>query len=529
MQKHEVVQTQSICAAASVAVGACASLALSGHVPLPFPAGTVRAIQAAFHEPLMLWGALPGTCLAAYAWHVCREQLFDGFEGARYAKFIRGTRMLNRHQLDAKIRAHNKRYQKVARKRGDEPRPPVKVCGVEMPTDLETQNIMIVGAPGTGKSQAIQGLIASALDRGDRMVTVDPNGSMCSRFFLPGDIIINPYDRRCVGWSLFNEAGHDFDFDRVSHSAIPPQVGDQAEEWAGYARFLLSDTMTRLHNDDMPDMRVLVDLTTRERRDVLAKFHEQTGSAGFFAKDAERATASIIFTLNKYIRPLIRIPDGDFSIRKWMRDENAGNIWITWREDQRTALGPTIPIWLDLVFAMILSDAPSFSRRLWVNMDELASIGRLYSFEPAVSKGRKHGLCVVGGLQDVVQLKMNLGQDPADAALACFRSLLALGGANAHTTKRLATMLGSHDVERHPIGVNPQWWNLNTRERKIDRDELLVTPSELANLPDLQGYLKYGKDWPLTKVKFGARDYPVRHPDFLAMDLTAIANLIMAT
>ncbi|WP_252433855.1 hypothetical protein [Burkholderia multivorans] len=43
-----------------------------------------------------------------------------------------------------------------------------------------------------------------------------------------------------------------------------------------------------------------------------------------------------------------------------MRDESAGNIWITWREDQRTALGPTIPIWLDLVFAMILSDAPSF-------------------------------------------------------------------------------------------------------------------------------------------------------------------------
>ncbi|WP_321959235.1 type IV secretion system DNA-binding domain-containing protein [Burkholderia cenocepacia] len=528
MQKHEVVQTQVFCAVVPIVVGMSVSMALSGHHPLPFPAGTIRAIQGAFHDPLSLWGALPGAGLAATAWTACREHLFDGFEGARYAKFIRGTRMLNRHQLDARIRKHNDRYRKIAHKRGDAPRRPVKVCNVEMPTDLETQNIMMFGAPGTGKSQAIQGLIAAALDRGDRMATVDPNGSLCSRFFLPGDIIINPYDRRCTGWSLFNEAGHDFDFDRVANSAIPPQLSDQAEEWAGYARFMLSDTMTRLHDDDMPDMRTLVDLTTREPRDVLAKFHENTGSAGFFAKDAERATASIIFTLNKYIRPLIRIPDGDFSIRKWMRDENAGNIWITWREDQRTALGPTIPIWLDLIFAMILSDAPSFSRRLWVNMDELASIGRLYSFEPAVSKGRKHGLCVVGGVQDAVQLDMNLGKDPAAAVLACFRSMLALGGANASTTKRVASMLGSHDVERHPVGVNPQWWNLNTRERKIDRDEPLVMSSELANLPDLQGYLKYGKDWPLTKVKFAAREYPVRYPDFLPVEAATNSRLIMA-
>lgn len=106
--------------------------------------------------------------------------------------------------------------------------------------------------------------------------------------------------------------------------------------------------------------------------------------------------------------------------------------------------------------------------------------------------------------------------------------MLALGGANALTTKTLATMLGSHDVERHPIGVNQQWWNLNTRERRIDRDEPLVTPSQLANLPDLQGYLKYGKDWPLTKVKFTARDYPVRHPEFVPTEGAANSSVLIA-
>jgi hypothetical protein len=92
----------------------------------------------------------------------------------------------------------------------------------------------------------------------------------------------------------------------------------------------------------MRDMTTLTDLLVREQRPVLQKYLEDTDSVGFFAKDADRATASIIFTLNKYIRPLRRIPDGGFSIRRWMSDENAGNIWITWREDQRTALGPTV-------------------------------------------------------------------------------------------------------------------------------------------------------------------------------------------
>lgn len=513
MQKHEIVMMQWTGAVFALALGLCVSFTLAGHPPFPFPAGVINGFKAAVHAPQLFWGAVPGVGLAVGAAWVCHEYLFSGFEGYRYARFIRGTKMENRHQLSSRIARHNNQYRKQAVKHGDAPRAPVAVCGVEMPTDLETQNLIIVGAPGTGKSQAINGLVASALRRDDRMVVVDPNGSLMSRFYLPGDVVINPYDARCVGWSLFNEVDHGFDFERLAHSAIPPQNGDQAEEWAGYARAVLADTMNKLDQDDMRDMVTLTDLLVREQRPVLQKYLEDTDSVGFFAKDADRATASIIFTLNKYIRPLRRIPDGDFSIRRWMCDNNGGNIWLTWREDQRTALGPTIPVWLDLIYAMILSEAPTFDRRLWVYKDELASLGRLYSFEAAVSKGRKHGLCVVGGVQDLVQMDMQLGELPAKAVLSCFRSLIAMGGANALTTKRMAEMIGTHEVERHPIGVQGQW-GLNTRERRRE-SEHVVTSSQISNLPDLNGYLKYGKDWPLAKIRFDVRDFPVRVPSYI--------------
>jgi hypothetical protein len=513
MQKHEVIMMQWVGAVFALLLGLCVSFTLAGYAPVPFPAGLVHGWMSAARNPFMFWGALPGAALAlGIAW-ACRAYLYNGFEGYRYAKFIRGTKMENWRQLSHRITRYNGKYRKVAAKHGDAPRKPVSLCGVQFPTDLETQNLMAVGAPGTGKSQAITGLVASALVRDDRMVVVDPNGSLMARFYLPGDIVINPYDARCVGWSLFNETDSSFDFDRVAQSAIPPQSDSQSEEWAGYSRMVLADTMKLMAAKDVSDMPALVDLLVREPRSVLQTFLADTDSVGFFAKDADRATASIIFTLNKYIRPLRQMPAGDFSIRRWMGDAQAGNIWITWREDQRTALAPMIPVWIDLIFAMILSEAPTFERRLWVFMDELASLGRLYSFEAAVSKGRKHGLCVVGGIQDFVQMDQQLGDLPAKAVLSCFRSLLVLGGANALTTKRASEMIGMHEVERHPLGVQGQL-RINTRERRRETEQV-VMPAEISNLPDLQGYLKYGKDWPLAKIKFGVRDYPARHPAYL--------------
>jgi hypothetical protein len=242
MQKHDVVLMQWASALLALVLGLSLSFTLAGYSPLPFPAGLIHGLMAAIRHPVLLWGVMPGAVLAVVASWACREYLFNGFEGYRYARFIRGTKMENRHQLSRRIARRNDRYRRRAVKHGDAPRAPVSVCGVEMPTDLETQNLIIVGAPGTGKSQAINGLVASALRRDDRMVVIDPNGALMSRFYLPGDIVINPYDARCVGWSLFNEVDNSFDFERLAHSAIPPQNGDQAEEWAGYARAVLAAT-----------------------------------------------------------------------------------------------------------------------------------------------------------------------------------------------------------------------------------------------------------------------------------------------
>ena len=61
--------------------------------------------MAAVRDPLLFWGAVPGAALAAGVAWACHEYLFNGFEGYRYAKFIRGTKMENRHQFEQSDRA----------------------------------------------------------------------------------------------------------------------------------------------------------------------------------------------------------------------------------------------------------------------------------------------------------------------------------------------------------------------------------------------------------------------------------------
>ncbi|WP_322074846.1 type IV secretion system DNA-binding domain-containing protein, partial [Burkholderia cepacia] len=327
MQRHEIRMLQACLAIVGLMIGLALSMHMGGYALLAFPMGTIRALGAIPHRPWLLAGLIPGGILAALACWACQEYLFNGFEGYRYARFIRGMRMENAHLLNWRIKQHNaqlrdraKRESRSARKRrerddarehrqrpqstpaprrdetpaDEEPRPAVSLCGIEMPTDLETQNIIVVGAPGSGKSQGIGGLVADAVRREDRLVIVDPNGTMMSQFYLPGDVVINPYDARCVGWSLFNEADHEFDYERLAHSAIPPQPTKEAEEWASFARDVLSVTMSRLNAIDMQDMRTLVDILVRKDRAVLKKFLEGSEAAGFFGRDAEKATASII-------------------------------------------------------------------------------------------------------------------------------------------------------------------------------------------------------------------------------------------
>lgn len=365
-------------------------------------------------KPILIIAAISGLIFACAFIFIIKKLSVRDFSGAPYKKFFRGTRIISKDALEKKTRE----------KKAEQ----IKVAGVPMPRKIENLHLLIGGSTGSGKSVLIRELVYSALLRGDRLIIADPNGDMLSKFGMEKDTILNPYDERSQGWSIFNEIRHDYDFKRFALSLIPKGETPEGEEWASYGRLLLSETAQKLYLMDRYSIKELFHWTTIIPPDDLKTFLEGTAAESLFV-GATKALASARFVLSSKLSSHLSMPIGEFSLRNWLEDPKGGNLFITWREDMAVALRPLISSWVDVLCTSILSLPENENRRLWMVIDELASLENLASLEDAATKGRKSGLRLVAGLQSTAQLEKIYGREQAQTLRSCFRSLVVLGGA----------------------------------------------------------------------------------------------------
>jgi hypothetical protein len=452
-------------------------------------------------SPLLLAAAAGGLGIAVIALALARRLQVAGFGGAAFRAHLRGTRIVGPSRLAWATRERGGRQ--------------ITVAGVPMPTTVETLHLLVGGSTGSGKSVLIREMAYSALLRGDRIVVADPNGDMLAKFYRPGDIILNPYDARGVGWTFFNEIRAEYDFKRFALSLVPRGQTKEEEEWCSYARLLLRETARKLSQINQRSVAELFRWTTIAKPTDLQFFLADSAAESLFV-GADKALASARFVLSAKLPEHLSMPPGDFSLRDWLADPRGGNLFITWREDMAEALKPLISAWVDVLCTSILSLGADPQRRLWIFLDELASLEKLPSLEDAATKGRKAGLRIVAGLQSTAQLDQIYGREEAQTLRSCFRSLVVLGGAKTdpRTCEDMSQSLGEHEVERESFTRTTGEKGDSTSRQLQRARERVVLPSEIASLPDLTGYLAFAGDHPVAKVKLEIIRFRNRVPPF---------------
>ncbi len=461
----------------------------------------LATLTATGARPGLLLAAAGGLALAIGLVVVAAKAAAAGFRGAAFRLHLRGTRVVSRTRLGWTTR------ERAATQ--------ITVAGIPMPTSVETLHLLVGGSTGSGKSVLIREMAFSALLRGDRIVVADPNGDMLAKFHRPGDVILNPYDSRGLGWTFFNEIRAEYDFKRFALSLVPRGQSKEEEEWCAYARLLLRETARKLSLVGQPSVAELFRWTTIARPDDLQAFLAGTAAESLFV-GADKALASARFVLSSKLPEHLSMPAGDFSLRSWLADPSAGNLFITWREDMAEALKPLISAWVDVLCTSILSLGEDHGRRIWMFLDELASLEKLPSLEDAATKGRKAGLRIVAGLQSTAQLERIYGREEAQTLRSCFRSLVVLGGAKTdpRTCEDMSQSLGEHEVERENVGTTSGWKGESTSRQVQRARERVVLPSEIASLPSLTGYLAFAGDHPIAKVKLDVVRFRNRVPAF---------------
>jgi Cdc6-like AAA superfamily ATPase len=142
---------------------------------------------------------------------------------------------------------------------------------LRVPREEETEGFLLLGDPGTGKTQVIQQFLAQITERHppEAVVCYDPAGEFITNYFKPGqDIVLNPLDARCPYWSPTLEVDYEntnagaTDRQFIAESFFPDrdQANTNAQFFVKSARSILARML-----EFKPDAKRIVQMLTDEK------------------------------------------------------------------------------------------------------------------------------------------------------------------------------------------------------------------------------------------------------------------------
>ncbi|HUD92531.1 type IV secretion system DNA-binding domain-containing protein, partial [Sphingobium sp.] len=227
---------------------------------------------------------------------------------------------------------------------------PLSIGNVPVPEAYEPEHILLCGAPGTGKTNLIVGMLEGIRKSGRRAIVYDTAGTFVEKFYRQGaDMLLNPLDQRTARWSPWVDVPRDYHYDQIAESTIPDKHGDPF--WAKAARGTLVAVMRKLARQKHTYVSVLLDRLLRSKLKDLAAFVSGTDAAAFISTEGERTSAGIQAELASVMRSFGYLDDTEdgFSIRDWVEKGAEGSwLFITVKADQLPSLRPLITVWLDI-------------------------------------------------------------------------------------------------------------------------------------------------------------------------------------
>ncbi|MBS0374222.1 MAG: type IV secretion system DNA-binding domain-containing protein [Proteobacteria bacterium] len=394
------------------------------------------------------------------------------------------------------------------------------LAGQPVPLLDETKHFKLIGTTGTGKSTAIRALLGGALARGDRAMVADPDGAYAAQFFDParGDVILNPFDERSARWDAFGELATDADADLLARALIPDHGGED-RAWRAYARTFLGATLRQLDRAGCRDVGELHRLIALAPAGELQVLLAGTSAAPMLADENARFFGSVRAIAVSQLAALAflsRPVDGPpISIRAWVRERTRGGstrgaLFLPYRASQVATLGRVISSWMRLAIVEAMEDGEG-DRRLWFVVDELDALGPIDGLKDALARLRKYGGRCVLGFQSIAQVAGTYGSADAQTIVEnCGNTLILRCSAaeNGGTARFASRLIGEREVLREQLSRNRgALFERSTATRTVTLQrttESAVLPSEIEQLPDLCGYLKFASEPAWLRVRIGS-------------------------
>ena len=334
------------------------------------------------------------------------------------------------------------------------PRTPgdLEIGGVPLPHSVEQQHVLLLGAPGSGKSVALKALLAAIRARhSDGAVIHDPTGELVAMLYDPAkDFIINPLDARHAPWSPWTDWVPG-DEAALAKALIPSAEGDN-KFFSDAAQSVLEVLFQQCSDVDS-----LVRAGLGESSTALIKRLEQAGLAGMVG--SVKTFGSVRGNLAPYLKSLALLPpvppglDG-LSLKEFCQAPAGRFVFLLTSGRTRDALAPIHKLFLSQLVAVATSLRPDPTRRVWLALDEVPILLPSPTIGTVLSEGRKFGLGVIMAAQAVGQFKSRVGADEAAALLSMPKSRLLLRVGDGETAEAMSREIGDRHIKRKQVSHN---------------------------------------------------------------------------
>lgn len=429
-------------------------------------------------------------------------------KGEKYSadKYISGTRLVdNKKELIKSIKKSSRGISDV-----------YLLKNLPLPSRSEFQGFFFHGSTGSGKTQAIMYLLDEIRALGEPAIIYDKECTIKPFFFNANtDVELNPVSALCANWDLWAECDNPLELGNLATYLIPKSVQGSDPFWVDAARTILTSMAWKIR--DRKDksaitlLRLLLTTTLDEMRELL----KGTESENLVSKEIEKTAISIKSVLATYTKALRYLESIDtnnaakFSIKEWIRNAsettNKSNGWlfITSRSKYHREIKPLISLWLGLAMQGIQSLKPNSGKRIWLIIDELASLQRLEMLSDTLADIRKFGGCVAVGIQSIAQLEFLYGNQEAHAVADLLNTSVYFRSPKSRVAKWVSDDLGEQVLdevrESQSYGPNSIRDGNTIGTQRVVRKT--VDAGSIMLMEDLECYVRVVGDHPIAKFK----------------------------
>ena len=388
-----------------------------------------------------------------------------------------------------------------------------------VPRPEENEGLLILGDPGTGKSQVIHQLLDNITRRNpqEAVICYDPAGEFIERHYDPDrDIVLNPLDLRCPEWNPCYDHLGSFpmmQFIAESFFPCPEHSAANTQFFIKAARSIFAQMLTF-----SPTPARFVEMLSDES--LIDYCVARTEHAYLIAKDAKGQRGGVLATLSEIGESfkLLASVEGSkrtLSLHRWAR-RREGRIFITSTHSTRESLRRLQAALINILLGNLLSTySVSGERPCWMIIDEVHSLKHLPILSTALVEARKDAVKIVLGTQNKAQVEEHYGHGAA-TMLASSHTKILFRCNEPESARWVSDMIGEEEKERPRIGTTATV-EANGRDSinysTFTERRAVVSKEQIMALPNLHGYWKYGDS--VVPFRIDPMDRPKVAPSFI--------------